>query len=85
MEIYTGDLVDVAIEYAIKISKEIGYNGYIIEDECCNLQRDIRKKLYERLSKAFEQLIQEETVADIEHAYQYFLLKGKLFKIINEL
>jgi hypothetical protein len=85
MEIYTGDLIGMAQECASKISKEIGYTGYIVEDECCNLQHDIRKKLYERLSVAFNDLIEQEKISDIEHVYLKDDLKNKLFKIINEL
>jgi hypothetical protein len=86
MEIYTGDLIGMAQECASRISSEIGYTGYVIEDECCNLQRDIRKKLYERLSTSFNDLINQELDGTVEH--NYFLqhnLKDKLFKIINEL
>lgn len=85
MEIYTGDLIGMAQECATKISNQIGYTGYVVEDECCNLQHDIRKKLYERLSLAFNDLIEREKIEDIEHAYLKDNLKDKLFKIINEL
>jgi len=77
MEIYTGDLIEMAQKCATKISNQIGYMGYVVEDECCNLQHDIRKKLYERLSLAFNDLI--------EKGYEKDDLKNKLFKIINEL
>ena len=73
MEIYTGDLIDIAQQYADKINKEIKYVGHVVEDECCNLQSDVRKILYKRLSEAFNDLeIDDE-------------LRSKLFKIINEL
>jgi hypothetical protein len=85
MEIYTGDLIEMAQECATKISNQIGYTGYVVEDECCNLQHDIRKKLYERISLAFNDLIEREKIEDIEHAYLKDNLKDKLFKIINEL
>lgn len=89
MEIYTGDLITIAQEYANKIEErlktETDYKAYIIEDECCNLQRDIRKKIYERLSVAFNDLIEREKISCIERAYQQDDLKDKLFKIINEL
>jgi hypothetical protein len=62
MEIYTGDLIGMAQECATKISERIGYTGYIVEDECCNLQHDIRKKIYERLSTAFNDLIEQEKI-----------------------
>jgi hypothetical protein len=81
MEIYTGDLIGMAQECASKISKEIGYTGYVVEDECCNLQRDIRKVLYDRLSIAFDDLLDQE----IDHAYLRVDLKTKFFKIINEI
>ena len=85
MEIYTGDLIDVAQECAANISKKINNNDYFIEDECCELQHKIRKLLYERLSIAFNDLIEREKNEDIEHAYLKDELKNKLFKIINEL
>jgi hypothetical protein len=85
MEIYTGDLITIAQEYATKISEKINYTGYVVEDECCNLQHDIRKKIYERLSIAFNDLIEKEKLSCIERAYQQDDLKNKLFKIINEL
>lgn len=90
MEIYTGDFVDVARSYGEKINKRISEGGsftdYIAEDECCNLMHDIRKKLYERLSVAFNTLIDQEAIADVEHAYYIqHEFSDKLFKIINEL
>lgn len=85
MEIYTGDLITIAQDYADKISSKINYKGYIIENECCNLHRDIRNKIRERLSEVFEQLINEEKIRCIERSYQQDDLKDKLFKIINEL
>ena len=85
MEIYTGDLIGIAQEYAEKISEKINYTGNVVEDECCNLQYVIRKKIYERLSKAFNELIEREMIDDIERAYLKNNLKNKLFKIINEL
>lgn len=89
MEIYTGDLIEIAKEYSEKISKELkrlGYTvDYVIEDECVNLQRDIRNVLHKRLSDAFDELIREEVIGDIEHAYLKADLRDKLFKIINEL
>ena len=90
MEIYTADLVDIAKSYGEKINKMIKEGGdfvdYVAGDECCNLQHDIRKKLYERLSVAFDTLVNQEAVADVEHAYYILhVFKDKLFKIINEL
>lgn len=73
MEIYTGDLIGMAQECASKISKEIGYTGYVVEDECCNLQRDIRKKIYDRLIIAFESVTDDND------------LLNELYKTINEL
>jgi hypothetical protein len=90
MEIYTGDFIDIARSYGEKINKSIKEGGglvdYVAGDECCNLQHDIRKKLYERLSIAFDTLVNQEAVADVEHAYYIqHEFKDKLFKIINEL
>lgn len=79
-EIYTDDIIEIAKKYADKISKKINYTGYVIEDECCNLQRDIRKILHERLSKEFRDLIAFDV-----RVYQKDELKEKLFKIINNL
>lgn len=81
MEIYTGDLIGMAQECATKISEQIGYTGYVVEDECCNLQRDIRKVLYDRLTVAFNDLLDQE----IEHPHLRVDLQNKIFKIINEL
>lgn len=77
MEIYTGDFITIAQEYADKINKKINYTGYVVEDECCNLQKEIREKIYERLTIAFNDLI--------ENDFNKNELKDKLFKIINEL
>jgi len=85
MEIYTGDLITLAQECAERITSNVGYTGYFIEDELCNLQRDIRNKIRERLSDSFNYLIEREKIEDIEHAYLKDNLKEKLFKIINEL
>jgi hypothetical protein len=89
MEIYTTDLIDIAQRYAGIISKALKCEGnYIVEDECCNLQREIRNILHERLSKAFEELIHQEAMSDIERSYLLYQEGGlldKLFKIINEL
>jgi hypothetical protein len=78
MEIYTNDLVDVAIEHAKIISEQLGKYDYIIEDECCNLQRDIRAKIYERLSEAFKDIIERKDEKDFD-------LEKELYKTINEL
>ena len=85
MEIYTGDFLGMAQSCAARISKRIGYTGYVVEDECCNLQHDIRKKIYDRLSVAFNTLIDQEKIGDIEHAYLKDDLKEcDLKKIIDD-
>lgn len=76
-EIYTGDLITMAQECAERITSNVGYVGYFIEDELCNLQHDIRKKIYERLYEGFNQLVEDEKLSDE--------VKNKLFKLINEL
>lgn len=81
MEIYTNDLVDIAVKYAMKISNNIGYSGYVVEDECCNLQREIRDVFNKRLSEAFENFIENDS-DKIESKEE---LRKTLFKIINEL
>lgn len=58
MEIYTGDLIDMAISYAERISTRIDYRGYVVEDGCCDLVRDVRRVLHERLSEAFTDLVE---------------------------
>jgi hypothetical protein len=80
MEIYTGDLITLAQECAERITSNVGYTGYFIEDELCNLQRDIRNKIHERLSEAFDGFLE-----DIDYVESKEDLKNKLFKIINEL
>jgi len=85
MEIYTGDLIGIAEEAATKICNELkdcsSQDIFIIEDECCNLQRDIRKVIYERISKEFNDLIDNESV----RLFSAEELRSKLFKIINEI
>lgn len=81
MEIYTNDLLDIAVKYSSKISNNIGYSGYVIQDECCNLHSEIRNILYKRLSEAFENFI-ENDFDEIESKED---LRKTLFKIINEL
>ena len=78
MEIYTGDFISDAQECADKISNRIGYAGYFVEDECCNLTHCICKKIYNRLSVAFEDIIERSRKEEID-------LKKELFKTINEL
>lgn len=85
MEIQTNDLIGIAQDYATKISTKIEYNGNVIEDKCCNLQRELRNKIYERISKEFNKLIDQEKISCVERAYQMDDLKDKLFKIINDL
>jgi hypothetical protein len=88
MEIYTGDLIGMAQDCAVKISNKLGVADYVVEDECCNLQRDIRNKLHERLEAAFRELIREQMISDMERSYlilQEGGLQDKLFKIINEI
>lgn len=80
MEIYTGDLITMAQQCAEKISSNIGYVGNVVEDECCNLQRDIRNKIHERLSEAFEKFIDDSDYFDSSEDF-----RNNLFKIINEL
>jgi hypothetical protein len=80
-EIYTGDLIELAQKCAEKISGKINYSGYVIEDECCDLLYKVRKILYERLSIAFNELIEEE----IDFVESREDLKKRLFKIINDL
>ncbi len=77
MEIKTNDLIDVAITFADKIIDRTGdYDNYsIIEDECCNLQKEIRSILYKRLSEQFEYITRENNK----------VLREDLFKIINDL
>lgn len=84
MEVYTGDLVDVAITFSEKIKDKIvvvSDNEYVIEDVCCDLQKEIRNILHDRMSVAFNDLIDNESIktSSVEE------LKNKLFKIINEL
>lgn len=81
MEIYTNDLLDIAVKYATKISNNIGYSGYVVEDECCNLQREIRDVLNKRLCEAFENFIEN----DFDKIESKEELRKTLFKIINEL
>lgn len=80
MEIYTQDLVDVASETADDILLQIAEcnsgTDYFIHDACDNLQRKIRKYLYDKLSTEFTKLAQETQDAE---------LNVKLHKIINEL
>ena len=81
MEVYTNDLIEIAIEYAEKIEQFLSdFKGphYMIEDECCNLQRDVRTKLYERLSEAFKDIIKRKDEKDFD-------LEKELYKTINEL
>ena len=70
----TSDLVDVACRYADIIKSKYQQQNFhqIIEDECCNLQQEIRKILYYRISVEFNKITDTE-------------LKNKLFKIINDL
>lgn len=76
MEIYTGDFIEISKSYASKINKK-DIDIFTIEDECCNMQRDIRNKIYERLSGKFKILVSNHKLCkDIE---------DDLFKIINEL
>lgn len=81
MEIYTNDLLDITVKYATKISNNIGYSGYVVEDECCNLQHEIRDVLNKRLSDAFENFIEN----DFDYIESKEDLRKTLFKIINEL
>jgi hypothetical protein len=99
MEIYTTDLITMAQESADKIKdKLIELNdipistGYIIEDECCNLKINICTKLNERLTIAFNSLVEEialieeeEKKENITHTPLSTELHDKLFKIINDL
>lgn len=85
MEIYTGDLIRIAEEYGVKISQKIKYSGYVVEDECCNLKRQLCNLIYDRLSVAFNYLIEEEKIIYPENAQQLDKLKNKLYKTINEL
>lgn len=78
MEIYTNDLVDIAIKRADKITNKIGCeNYYLIEDECCNLVQDIRTILYKRLSEEFKNIIETSKTEEID--------LNDLYKIINDL
>ena len=84
MEVYTGDLVDVAITFSEKIKDKVvitSDNEYVIEDVCCDLQKEIRNILNDRMTDAFNELIYKEydSISSREE------LKAKLFKIINEL
>ena len=84
MEIYTTDLITLAQDYAIKIENRLKNEinkAYIIEDECCNLQSDIRKVLRTRLGEAFNNLIDN----DCDYIESLEDVRGKLFKIINDL
>lgn len=76
---------DCAVRINERLKTETDYKDYIIEDECCNLQRDVRKKIYQDLSIAFNEIIKEEQMKYIGQEYQYEILKNKLFKIINDL
>lgn len=73
MEIYTGDLITDAQECAERIGSNMGYAGRFVEDELCNLQRDIRRKIYDRLALEFLRL---DTCDET---------RAKLYKMINEL
>ena len=84
MEIYTTDLITLAQIHATKIEyrlKTETNKAYIIEDECCNLQSDIRKVLHTRLGEAFDNLIDN----DCDYMESLEDIRGKLFKIINDL
>ena len=84
-EIYTGDLIEDAIRCAEKIGEQIGYDGYIIKDECCNLKREICEKIYSRLSIEINELIRARKVCDVQRAYLENELSNNLFKMINDL
>lgn len=79
------NLVNIAIECAQRISKKIGKNDYVIEDECCKLQYEIRKKFNEKITIAVNDLIEKEKSADIDHSYIFDDMKIKLNKIISDL
>ena len=79
------NLVSIAQDCAKRISDKIGKNDYIIEDECCKLHYEIRKKINEKLTIAVNNLIEKEKLADDDHSYIFDDMKIKLTKIINEL
>jgi hypothetical protein len=81
MEIYTGDFISIAQEYADKIKKELKSENYIIEDVCCDLQMKIRRLIYKRLSEQFKEIIKDDLVYIENREYLY----NKLTKTINEL
>jgi len=82
MEIYTTDLIEIALKHASIISSFAddidGTTNQAIEDGCCNLQRELRDVIYERLSVAFNDIISRSNTNG-------FNLKNELFKTINEL
>ena len=78
MEIYTTDLIEIALRRASIIEDQINYRGYVIQDECCNLKRDICSTLYQRLSDAFKYLIDESKTREVDW-------DNELYKIINDL
>lgn len=83
MEIYTADMIDVAKDHAEKIRQQLVSKekeaSYVIEDECCNLQKELRTMIYKRLSIEFENLARKVDNGDPVD------LKNDLFKIINDL
>ena len=80
MEIYTTDLIEIAKGYAdqIRINSGDNHNWQIFEDECCNLQRELRNVVYKRLSVEFEKII-------IKSKEPNFDLRKEIFKTINEI
>jgi len=76
---HTDDLTTITQECADRITSNIGYKEYIV-DELYNLQIDIRNKIRERLSEAFD-----EFVEDVDYFDSKEDLKNNLFKIIKDL